>query len=139
MPDFRFFHPIEVRYADIDAQGHVNNVCYFTYMETARAKYVQRLGLWDGKDFTDFGIILADASCTFKAPIHYGQPVRVGVRAVRLGNSSLDLNYTIQDAESGQEMATGRTIQVAYDYRQEISIPIPETWRKAIKDFDGLG
>jgi acyl-CoA thioester hydrolase len=139
VPDFHFFYPIEVRYADIDAQAHVNNVCYFTYMEHARVKYLERLGLWNGGDFNELGIILADASCTFKAPIRYGQPVRVGVRAVRLGNSSLDLNYTIQDAESGQEMATGRTIQVAYDYRQEISIPIPETWRKAIKDFEGLG
>ena len=47
MADFRFYHPVEVRYADIDAQRHVNNVVFFTYMETARAAYLRHLGLWD--------------------------------------------------------------------------------------------
>jgi acyl-CoA thioester hydrolase len=138
MPDFRFFHPIEVRYADIDAQRHVNNVAYFAYMETARAHYMQHLGLWDGRDFLKIGIILAETSCSYKTPISYGQPLRVGVRTVRLGTKSLELNYTLQDAESGEELATGRSIQVAYDYPSGKSIPIPDAWRAYLTAFDGL-
>jgi acyl-CoA thioester hydrolase len=139
MADFRFFHPIEVRYADIDAQGHANNAVYFTYMEQARALYIQHLGLWEGSDFNAIGIILAEATCTYKAPIHFGQTIRVGVKTVRLGNRSLELNYSLQDAESGQEMATGRTIQVAYDYPKGESIPIPEKWRRTVEVFEGIG
>ncbi len=139
MPDFRFFYPVEVRYADIDAQRHVNNVAYFAYMESARARYLQHLGLWDGKDFLKIGIILAEASCTYKAAIRYGQPLRVGVRAARLGTKSLELHYSIQDADRGQEMATGRSIQVAYDYPSDQTIPIPPAWRQALAAFDGLG
>ena len=138
MPEFRFYHPVEVRYADIDAQRHVNNVAFFAYMESARARYLQHLGLWDGKDFLKIGIIVAEAACTYKAAIGYGQPLRVGVRTARLGNKSLELHYTIEDAETGQEMATGRTIQVAYDYHANQTIPVPDAWRRAIAAFEAL-
>jgi acyl-CoA thioester hydrolase len=138
MSEFRFFHPIEVRYADVDPQRHVNHARYFTYMEQARAKYVQSLGLWGGRDFDAVSIILVEASCTYKAPINYGQPVRVGVRTVRLGTKSLELVYTLQDEGTGREMATGRSVLVAYDYGEGRSIPIPETWRRAIRAFEAL-
>lgn len=138
MSEMRFFHPIEIRYADIDPQGHVNNATYFTYMEQARAEYLKHLGLWDGKDFSAIGIILAEASCTFKEPIQYGESIRVGLQTAKLGNKSLELHYSIQDFSDGREMATGRTIQVAYDYRKKVSIPIPESWRRTIETFEGL-
>ncbi|MEW6569007.1 MAG: thioesterase family protein [Chloroflexota bacterium] len=138
MSDFRFSHAIEVRYADIDAQGHVNNVVYFTYMEQARARYLEHLGLWDGKDFNALGIILAEASCTYRAPIRYGQAIDVGVRAARLGKRSFDLVYTVRDAGDGREMASGRTVVVAYDYTRRETIPIPEAWRRAIEAFEGI-
>jgi len=139
MADFRFFHLIEVRYADIDAQGHANHAVYFTYMEQARTLYIKHLGLWDGSDFSTIGIILAEATCTYKAPIRFGQAIRVGVKTVRLGNRSLELNYSLQDSESGREMATGRTIQVTYDYPKGESIPIPEKWRRMVEAFEGIG
>lgn len=138
VPEFRFFHPIEVRYADIDAQRHVNNVAFFSFMESARARYMQQLGLWDGTDFLSIGIIVAEASCTFKAPAAYGRPLRIGVRTARLGTKSLELHYTIEDTDTGQEMAAGRTIQVAYDYHSNQTILIPEEWRWVIATFEGL-
>jgi acyl-CoA thioester hydrolase len=138
MPGFRFYHPIEVRYADIDAQRHVNNVAFFSYMETARARYLQHLGLWDGKDFMQIGIIVAEATCTYRAPAAYGQPLRVGVRTARLGNKSLELHYSIEDTTTGQTVAVGKTIQVAYDYHLRQAVPVPEEWRHALAAFDGL-
>ena len=59
MSTCRFYHPIEVRYGDLDPQGHVNNARYLTYMEQARIAYVAHLGLWKGPSFLDIGIILA--------------------------------------------------------------------------------
>jgi acyl-CoA thioester hydrolase len=138
MTGFRFSHPIEVRYGDVDAQGHVNNVVYFTYMEQARAKYLEHLGLWNGRDFLALGIILAEERCRFVAPIRYGQALQVGVRAQRLGNKSFEMVYSLQDAKSGLELAAGTTIQVAYDYGAETSVPIPPAWRKVLADFEGL-
>lgn len=136
-PPFRFFHPIEVRYGDLDPQRHVNHAKYFTYMEMARAKYIEQLGLWQGRDFDRLGMIVAQASCDYKQAIRYGQRVRVGVRTVRLGNKSLELDYRIEDEADGAELATGKTVMVAYDYIKGQSMPIPEAWRRAIEDFEG--
>lgn len=136
-PPYRFSHPIEVRYGDLDAQRHVNHAKYFTYMELARAKYVEHLGLWQGRDFDRFGMIVAQASCDYKRAIRYGQRLRVGVRTVRLGNKSLELDYRIEDEADGSELATGKTVMVGYDYIEGRSMPIPEAWRRVIEDFEG--
>lgn len=138
MGAFRFLHPIEVRYADIDPQRHVNNARFFTYMEQARVKYFQHLGLWNGEDFDGIGFILAEQSCTYKAPIALGQKIQVGVRTERLGNKSFELAYLIQDRETQQELATGRTVLVAFDYRRSQSLAIPKGWRRTILAFEGM-
>lgn len=135
--DFRFSHPLEIRYADIDAQRHVNSACYFTYMEQARAAYIQHLGLWEGDDFDQIGMILLEQSCRYLRPVRFGDEIQVGVRTVRIGNKSMEMEYSIQDPEGG-EFASGRTVLVAYDYLEERSIPVPETWRAAIMGFEGL-
>ena len=139
MTEYRFFQPVEIRYGDIDAQRHVNNARFFTYLEGARTMYLKQLGLWDGVDFDAIGIILVETNCTFLAPISFGQRIQVGVRTVRLGNKSLEMMHSFQDADSGQEMATARSAIVAYDYSKQRSIVIPKDWREAIEAFEGIG
>jgi acyl-CoA thioester hydrolase len=138
MSEFRFYHPIEVRYGDLDPQGHLNNAKYFTYIEQARIAYVKELGLWQGGSFLKIGMILAEARMTFKAPILWGQPIRVGVCVDRLGNKSFDVRYSIQDSHTEIEHASGSTIQVAYDYQSARTIPIPDEWRQILTSFENL-
>ena len=138
MDEFRFYQPIQVRYGDIDPQRHVNNSRFFTYMEQGRVSYFQHLGLWDGTDFDNLGMILLETTITFNEPILYGQSIRVGVRTERLGNKSLNVFAAIEDAESGRRLATGKSVLVAYDYSKTQSIPIPEDVRRLIEEFEGL-
>jgi acyl-CoA thioester hydrolase len=138
MPDFHFYHPIEVRYGDLDPQGHVNNAKFLTYMEQARISYLKQVMLWEGSSFLDIGIILADLHLTFRKAIHFGDPLRVGVRISRLGNKSMTSEYSIEDARDGSEFAIGSSVLVAYDYHNACSIPIPDEWRKAINQFEGI-
>lgn len=137
MESFRFYHPIAIRYGDLDAQRHVNNARYFTYMEEARIQYIQHLELWDGSEFEEIGFILLETNCQFKAPIRYGQRVRVGVKTVRMGNKSMELESVLEDPESSETLASGRSTLVAYDYSAAESIPIPDNWRTAIENFEG--
>lgn len=138
MQSFRYYHPITVRYADLDPQGHVNNAVYLSYLEMARIGYLQALGLWEGKSFLDIGIILAETQITYRAPILIGQNVRVGVRVSRLGNKSLDMVYTIEDDDSGRVLAQATTILVTYDYRRNLTISVPESWRSVIQEFEEI-
>ncbi|MBN1669132.1 MAG: acyl-CoA thioesterase [Anaerolineales bacterium] len=138
MDDFRFYHPIEVRYGDLDPQGHVNNARFLTYLEQARIAYVRQLGLWQGGSFLELGVILADVNITFKAPILWGQPIQVGVRTVRLGNKSFHMQYVINDRETLKVHAIARTVQVAYDYQCAATMPIPASWRQALADFESI-
>lgn len=138
MTAFNFYHPIEVRYGDLDPQGHVNNAKYLTYCEQARISYVSHLGLWKGGSFLDIGIILADLKITFQAPILFGEKVHVGVRTTRMGNKSLTMEHCIEQVESLQRYVDCTVILVAYDYHRQSTIPVPPNWREAIADFEGL-
>lgn len=139
MSEFRFFHPIEVRYGDLDPQGHLNNAKYLTYFETGRIKYLTHLGLFKrGDSFMNIGIIMADAHVTFKAPVEYGTNVRVGVRIARIGNKSMHSEYVILDADTGEELANGSSVLVAFDYRSGKTLPLSEEWRRLIGGFEGL-
>jgi acyl-CoA thioester hydrolase len=135
MTPFRFSCSLKVRYADLDAQGHVNNATYFTYMEQARFEYMAALGLWrPGQDFMSVGTIVAEATCTYKRPILLGQTVDVAVRTARIGNKSATMEYRL--TVDGAEAATGRSVQVAFDYVSGQSIPVPDDWRRLVTEFE---
>ena len=138
MADFHFFHLIEVRYGDLDPQGHVNNAKFLTYMEQARVFYLKQLKLWEGGSFLNLGIILADVQITFKKALQFGDPVRVGVRISRIGNKSMTSEYRLEDGRDASVFATGSSVLVAYDYQNKRSVSIPDEWRKAIHQFEGL-
>ncbi|MCI0521631.1 MAG: acyl-CoA thioesterase [Chloroflexi bacterium] len=138
MAQYNFYHPIEVRYGDLDPQGHLNNARYLTFLEQTRIHYIKHLGLWHGGSFMEIGIILAETCLTFRAPVQFGDAVRVGARVTRLGNKSMDMDYVIEDAATGQQFASASAVLVAYDYQRSQSIPIPERWREAIRSFEEL-
>ena len=139
MTHFRFYHPVEVRYGDLDPQGHVNNAKHLTYFEQARIAYWIELGLFTkDQSFMEIGVILADIHLTYLEPIYYGQNIKVGVHIAKLGNKSMTWQQNIVDADTGKELAKGDIIMVSYDYRAEKSISIPQEWREKISGFEGL-
>ena len=130
---------MEVRYGDLDPQGHVNNAKHLTYFEQARIQYMIELGLFTkNQSFMEIGVILADIHITYLGPIYFGQKIKVGVHAARLGNKSMTWEQNIVDVESGKEIAKGEVVMVTYDYRQEKTIPIPLEWKDKIEKFEGL-
>ncbi len=108
MLPYRFYHPIEVRYGDLDPQGHVNNAKHLTYFEQARIAYAIHLGLFTkDQSFMEMGMILADVHITYLEPIYFGQNIKVGVHIARLGNKSMTWEQNIMDADTGRELAKG--------------------------------
>ncbi|MCJ7623150.1 MAG: acyl-CoA thioesterase [Anaerolineaceae bacterium] len=138
MTEFRFYHPIQVRFSDLDTQWHVNNARYITFLEDARISYLKKLDLFDGKSFHDLHIIVANININYLAPIHPNQKVSVGLRVSRLGNKSMTISYQIEDQETGKAMARAETIMVAYDYITQQSVPISQEWRQKISAFEDI-
>lgn len=135
--DFYFYHPIEIRYADIDAQGHLNNAKFLTFFEQARIQYLHHLGLFTkGTSFMDIGVILADIHVAFRAPVLWGMDVRVGVKTVHLGNKSMKVAQCLRNGPDGPILAEGEVVLVTYDYHTGATLPLPMKWREAIETFE---
>jgi acyl-CoA thioester hydrolase len=135
---FRFFYPLDVRYGDLDPQGHVNNAKFVTYMEAGRFKYLERVGLIrPGTPWDELGIIIAEVQCVYEAPVLYPETLHVCVRTSAIGNKSFTLEYRLQRASDGGVVATGRSVLVAYDYRSGQTRRVPDEWRAAIAAFEG--
>jgi acyl-CoA thioester hydrolase len=139
MADFHFYHPIEIRYGDLDPQGHVNNAKHLTYFEQARIAYMLELGLFTkDRSFMEIGVILADIHITYLAPIYFGERIKVGVRTAKMGNKSMTWEQNVVDVKTGKELSRGEVVLVTYDYNEEKTINIPHEWREKIKRFEGL-
>ena len=139
MLPYRFYHPIEVRYGDLDPQGHVNNAKHLTYFEQARIAYWINMGLFTkDQSFMELGVILADVHITYLEPIYFGQNIKVGVHVAKLGKKSMTWEQNILDADTGRVLARGEVIVVAYDYVEQKTISIPQDWREKIIKFEGL-
>ena len=133
--EYRFALPVEVRFRDIDAMGHVNNAVYFSYMEQARMSYLRALGLIPER-LEETSFIIAEATCRFKAPVAFGMPLVVRVRVAEMRGSSFFMDYSIEEQDTGHVMAIGRTVSVVYDYAASKSAPIPPEWRAKIEAFE---
>jgi acyl-CoA thioester hydrolase len=125
---------IEVAFRDLDAMGHVNNAVYLSYMETARIKFL--VDLLAAKSLHDLPVIMAEASCTFKAPAFFREQLLVGVGVSRFGSKSFDMLYRI-DAGDGRLIALGKTVQVMYDYAAAHTIVMPEEFKANVRAFQG--
>ncbi len=137
MPDFKFKIPIKVRYADLDAQWHVNNTKFLTYMEQARFEYLYNLGLFDAKSFLDLRMIIADEHISFKAPIVLTQKISVYTRTAKIGSKSITFEYEIRDEETGELCATGEVVGVCYNFRSHETMIVPAEWRQKIAEYEG--
>jgi len=137
MTDYPFSLSLQVRYGDLDPQWHVNNAVFLTYLEAARFTYLKELELWDGVDYFNVGLIVADIHCAYQAPISLGDAIRVHSRVAKIGNKSITFEYVIENEVTGLRHAQAEVVMVAYDYRTQKSIPVPDDWRRKISAHEG--
>ena len=138
MTDFKFSTPIALRYGDLDPQWHVNNARYLTFFEQARYAYLNELGLFTGHNFLAFPLIVADVHVRYIAPIMPGQAISVWMRTEKIGNKSIVFHYEIRDDASQAVLSTAETVMVTFDYKEQKTVPVPQSWREAISTYEGL-
>ena len=139
-----FYHrmTIPVRFADTDAQGHVNNAVYLTYCESARIRYWTEVS---GEPFAPgieggLGLILADARITYRAQVFYGELVTVETRVARIGRSSFDMEQRLVAAGPDgptRLAAVSGSVLVRYDYTSAHPVPLSAPHIAALEAYEG--
>jgi acyl-CoA thioester hydrolase len=125
---YAFVHRERVRFRDLDGFGHVNNAVYLTYLEEARNALLAHLGL--ARSVDEITMILARVEIDFRAQAGVGDELEIGVRPVRFGTKSFELEYEIR--AEGRVVADARTVLVGYDYRAGETMELPEEWRSSL-------
>ena len=136
MLSFRFTTALEIRFRDLDALGHVNNAVYLTYFEIVRTRYWKRLFGLPPPD--DWGFVMVRTECNYRSPALLGETIDIATRVSALGNSSFTFEYRLTESRSGRLIADGLSVQACFDMKSGRTVPIPETMRQQIKDFEGL-
>jgi acyl-CoA thioester hydrolase len=142
--DFAHRVVVDVRFADTDAMGHVNNAVYLTYCEMARIRYwteVTGEPIAPGHDGAE-SLILAEARITYRAPVFHGERVTVESRTTHIGRSSFTLEHRLSAALPGGPawlVATSDSVLVRYDYATGLPVALDERFVAAIEAFEGGG
>ena len=133
---------VQVRFADTDAMGHVNNAKYLTYCEFARIGYwtdVTGDPMMLGTDRAE-SLILAEARITYRAQVFHDDRLTVQSRATRIGRTSFTLEHRLVACapdEAPRLVAVSESVLVRYDYATEAPTPISVEHIAAIEAFEG--
>ena len=123
---YRVFRPIGTRWADNDVYGHVNNVVYYSWFDTAVNAYLIEQGALDIHAGAVIGLVI-ETQCNYFAPLAFPQTVEAGLRVAHLGSSSV--RYEVGLFAQGQETAAacGHFVHVYVDRetRRPVALPTP--------------
>lgn len=136
MPKFHTSR-IQVRFADIDKLGHVNNAKYLTYFEIARMQFFEdEFKNVKNLDWKTKGLILAKTEVEFLVPILLEDKVEIETFCTKIGNKSFELAYSVFKINSTRTLAAkGSSVLVAFNYLEQKPIPVEEDWKKELKRF----
>jgi acyl-CoA thioester hydrolase len=117
MARYTFLCPM--RWSDMDAYGHVNNVQFLTYLEEARVEMFYELHPDEGGDLLATGVIVARHEIDYRLPlVHRHAPVPIDVWVSKIGGASFDLRYEVHD-EGGKIYARAASTLAPYDFEKE--------------------
>jgi acyl-CoA thioester hydrolase len=129
--DFPLLYPITTRWADNDAYGHVNNVVYYSFFDTAVNGWLMSATGTDIRELPAIGLV-AETSCRFLASLSFPEPVWAGLKLEKLGRTSVVYRIGLFADESEAPAALGRFVHVYVDRVARTPTPVPDLIRKAL-------
>lgn len=132
------FVDVDIRWSDLDAYGHVNNVEYLRYLEEAR---VRAFADWFGQDRTLLreGVLVARAEIDYLAPLTFTyEPARITMWCSHLGAASFDVAYLVTAPNDDTRVyARAETTLVPYDLKAERPRRLSESERESLRQVSG--
>jgi acyl-CoA thioester hydrolase len=130
-----FVHTERVRFGDLDAMRHLNNVVFLRYFETARIAYIRRLMPQHDPahpEQTAFGLIFAECHINYRSPVYFDEEVGVECSIGEVRRSAFQVLFTMRAGE--RVVADGYGWLVGFDYGAEKASALPESFRTALQN-----
>ncbi|HKK23589.1 MAG TPA: thioesterase family protein [Pseudohaliea sp.] len=134
--DYRVFYPLSTRWADNDIYGHVNNVVYYAWFDSAVNRYLIEEGGLDIAGGEIVGFVVS-SGCEYLAPVSYPEPIEIGIRVDRLGTSSVRYGVAVFRADEDAACAHGHFVHVFVERATNRSTAIPGALRGALERLAG--
>ncbi len=128
---YKVFYPITTRWMDNDIYGHVNNVTYYSYFDSAVNRYLIEQGGLDIHNAPIVGFVV-NSGCNYLSPIAYPDKIEAGLRVNKLGNSSVTYGVAIFRQGEDSACAFGDFVHVFVNRKENKSVPIPDNIRSAL-------
>lgn len=130
--DFPHFQPIDTRWHDNDLYGHVNNVVYYSYFDSAVNRYLIEAGGLDIHGGEVVGFVVSSA-CDYFASVAFPERLEMGLRVGKLGNSSVQYELALFREGEPEARAAGRFVHVFVERASNRPVPIPPSLREALQ------
>lgn len=131
---------LPVLWGDMDAMGHVNNVVYLRWFESARIDYFAKSGLWARVKEEGVGPILARSTIDYRLPLTFPDTVRTACTVLSVGNSSMRFGHRVRSRAQGRAIAAeGEAVVVMVDYKTGRKVPISPELRRTIEELEATG
>jgi acyl-CoA thioester hydrolase len=135
---FAFFHPLRVRWAEVDMQGIVFNGHYLTYFDVAFTEYWRATGLPGVMQQAEEGqeMFARKATIEYQGPARFDDMLDIGVRCAGFGRSSM--RFIVEIHRGDEHLITGELVYVYADTTVRKGVPVPDKWREAITRLEKL-
>jgi acyl-CoA thioester hydrolase len=133
---FPHFLAIPTRWMDNDVYGHVNNVVYYSYFDTAVNQFLIERGVLDIHEGEVVGFVV-DSGCAYFSSISFPDTIHAGIRVAKLGNSSVRYEIALYRNDDPLPCAAGHFVHVYVDRRRNRSAPIPANVRNVLETIRG--
>ena len=130
--DFRVFRAIGTRWADNDVYGHVNNVVYYSWFDTAVNAHLIEQGALDIHAGLVIGLVI-ETQCNYFAPLAFPQTVHAGLRVAHLGTSSVRYEVGLFAEDSDTAAACGHFVHVYVDRETRRPVHLPDNLKKTLE------
>ncbi len=128
------FRPITTRWMDNDVYGHVNNVVYYSFFDTAVNGLLMDAGVLDIHHGEVIGLVV-ETQCNYFAPIAFPQAIVAGVRVAQLGRSSVRYEIGLFAGEAAESAAAGHFVHVYVDRATRRPGPLPTTLKALLSSW----
>lgn len=130
---YRHFTPLATRWMDNDVFGHINNVVFYSFFDTAITSLLIAAGLLDWRHGAQF-MVVAESGCRYHRSIAFPDPIDIGLRVGRLGISSVRYELGVFGAD-GAAAAEGFFVHICVDSVTRRPVPLPDQWRSVLAGF----